>query len=173
MNEATGQGEALVIGVVSDTHGNLPSLRAAVAQAPEASLWIHCGDGCRDVELERLGVEVHALAVSGNCDSPDWAPRLRVIDQIGWRLLVVHGDRFHLHAGQKGLVDEALRRDAHIICYGHTHHARHDRDERVHLVNPGALARGERRPSFARITLCADRDPLIEIVEVVAPALGL
>jgi len=105
--------------------------------------------------------------VSGNCDSPQWAPRVREVERLGWRVLVVHGDRFGVHLGHQGLLDEAHRRDAQLVCYGHTHHALHAVDEGVHLLNPGSLARGERRGSFARVVLRRGADaPEIQIVEV-------
>ncbi len=166
----------LVLGVVSDSHGNLPLLRRVIQREAAISHWTHCGDGCRDL-LRALEREQDAdapapsdgqglAAVSGNCDSPTWAPRECLFDLLGTRFLVLHGDRQRVQLDMQGAVDEAHRWDAQVVLYGHTHRADYAVDEGIHLFNPGCLERGSAYASYGRVHLTEGEALRFEILRV-------
>ena len=154
------------IGVISDTHDDVVSLRQAlrVLDNHNVDLTIHCGDVGLDVISALEGRKVHF--VHGNMDDPQ---RLReaIIDPAhtfhdprgeleveGRRVAFLHGHdvkllRHAIHCGQWDLV-----------CHGHTHAFSSSREGRTLVVNPGAISR-TRNPSLALIEL-----PLLDVTEI-------
>lgn len=167
----------LSIGVLSDSHGNVALVRRVLRREAQVSRWVHCGDGCRDLERALCADPAEGgvvdcapgnpapilLAVAGNCDSPSWAPRECLFEVQGTRFLVFHGDRQQVQLDFQKAVDEAHRKDAQVVLYGHTHRADYRLDEGIHLFNPGSLQRGDHEASYGRITLRHERAPLFEI----------
>ena len=158
------RGMPIVVGLISDTHGQL---RASAMHALDGvELILHAGDvGNRDVLIELKALApVHA--VYGNVDDID-TPELeahRWLSLEGWQVHVSHG-----HELGRPTPEGLLRRypDAGILVFGHTHRALVHRAGGKLVVNPGAA--GPRRfdvvPSVARLTLApgvAD----VEIIEI-------
>jgi putative phosphoesterase len=145
---------AIVIGLISDTHGQLrPEIPPLFA---EVDLIVHAGDvGRRDV-LDRLRTVAPVEAVSGNVDDrhDPALPRERTIPVGGLTLHVSHGDE--LGAPKPELL--LARYSADIIVYGHTHRPLEMRgaDGRL-VVNPGAAGprRFDLQPSVAILTVTA------------------
>jgi uncharacterized protein len=168
--------DTISIGVMSDSHGNVALVRQILRREALLTYWVHCGDGCRDLDhawvAETGGITVDAspkhtlVAVSGNCDSPVWAPRESVFEALGTRFLVFHGDRLRVQLDLQGAVDEAHRHDAQVVLYGHTHRADYRVDEGVHLFNPGSLQRGQDGASYGRITVAPGKALRFEIERV-------
>ena len=137
------------IGVVSDTHGRLHTIAAALALLKErgAELLIHCGD-IDDAETARAFAGWDAHFVFGNCDA-DRGDIARAIAHIGATL---HDSFGHLeldgkqiawtHGDDAGLLHD-LEQAAHYdyIFYGHTHVADQRMSGKAHVINPGALHR--------------------------------
>ncbi len=139
----------MLLGVVSDTHGQVQYARQAVnvLEAFKVAAVIHCGDiGSPAIvplfrpwpthfvfgnvdhfpsELER------AIAETGQtCHG-----RFGSLELAGTRVAFLHGDdgdRLH------GAIESA-RWD--LVCYGHTHVAEHHRVGKTLVLNPGALYR--------------------------------
>ena len=154
----------IVVGLISDTHGQL---RASVMSALEGvELILHAGDvGTRDVLVE-LTALAPVQAVYGNVDDVH-TPELeahRWLSLEGWQIHVSHGHELG-HPTPEHLLHRY--RDASILVFGHTHRALvHRAGDRL-VINPGAA--GPRRfnvvPSVARLTLApgvAD----VEIIEI-------
>ena len=158
------RGMPIVVGLISDTHGQL---RASAMRALEGvELILHAGDvGNRDVLIE-LNALAPVHAVAGNVDDIH-TPELeahRWLSLEGWRVHVSHG-----HELGRPTPEGLVRRypDASILVFGHTHRALVHRANGKLVVNPGAA--GPRRfdvvPSVARLTLApgvAD----VEIIEI-------
>jgi putative phosphoesterase len=152
---------AVVVGLVSDTHGLVrPDVHDALAGV---SLILHAGDvGGEEVLLE-LETIAPVEAVWGNTD-PAGDPRLRaeIVREIaGLTLHVSHGHELG-RPTPAGLL-AAYPQD--VVVYGHTHRQLVVRAEGRLVINPGAA--GPRRfdvvPSVARLTI-ADRTAAVEIV---------
>ncbi len=156
------------IGVVSDSHGHLDNVRAAVRMLESLGVeqLIHCGDiGSADVV--RLLDPWPTHFVFGNVD--DDLPGLRAAIRAGGhtcherqgdmllagrRIAVVHGDDGRL---LRQLIDGG-RFD--LVCHGHTHVAAQRLVGRTRVLNPGALYRAAYH-SLAVVDL-----PQLEITEI-------
>lgn len=147
--------EAIRIGLISDTHGQL---RADVHRAlAGVSMILHAGDVCGDGILDELDLIAPTRAVFGNCDAP-WTARLveRLdIEVGGLRIHVSHGHEL----GRPGAAKVAAAYDADVCVYGHTHRQLIERVGDRLVVNPGAA--GPRRfdlgPSVAILTIADGR----------------
>jgi uncharacterized protein len=154
------------VGVISDTHGNLPGDVFEAFDGVDHIL--HAGDiGGADL-LTELQTLATVTAVVGNTDGFDvrhqW-PEVAEITLEGHTIVVVHGDRFGVPTTQR------LRRaypQAQIIAYGHTHKALVETVGGVTVVNPGSAGapRLGRKPSVALVALERGRDPQIQLVEL-------
>lgn len=138
------------IGIVSDTHGELAALEAAmeIFDAHEVDAVVHCGDvGSSDCVRALADERRPAYLVAGNMD--------RHIDQLlataqaagvhfsGEVVEVPLGDgRFLVatHGQDANLLGELIReRQFPYVCHGHTHKPRDERVNEIRVINPGAL----------------------------------
>ena len=160
MNQLWPDREIKVLGVMSDTHGDLLRTRQAscVFQEMQIDVLLHCGDigspdvpamlasvpGALCVRKYRFsqGFPAHAITQSGGtCHE-------RVGDLLlaGRRVIFMHGDqigtlRAKISDGQYDLV-----------CFGHTHEFAEYYRGKTLVLNPGALHR-TRMPSVAVVDL--------------------
>jgi uncharacterized protein len=125
--------------VTSDTHGNYPLLFRACEMVSPFDAVIHLGDGEDDANLiaHVLGIEV--ISVAGNCDLGSNAPREKIWECKGQRLLLTHGDRYGVKNGIHKLEQRGVEVGAHAVLYGHSHLAAITTLSRILLVNPGTL----------------------------------
>lgn len=152
----------LVIGLISDTHGQV---RADVHRAlAGVDFILHAGDVCGDDVLMELEIIAPVTAVYGNCDDYDHPRLARQVERSerGVRLHVSHGHELGVPSVERLLAAY----DADVIVYGHTHRPLIARAAGRLVVNPGAA--GPRRfdiaPSVARLTIAADGTVDAEIV---------
>lgn len=140
------------VGILSDTHGNIPVTAAAVAVFRNAGVdaVFHCGDiGSYDVlgELALLHVPVHA--VLGNVDvfSSDWKyfptdvgihlhGRFGDIELGGYRFALLHGD-------DQRAVNQAVGSGGYdFVLTGHSHGFHDFMKGNTRCINPGTAGRG-------------------------------
>jgi putative phosphoesterase len=150
-----------VIGLISDTHGQLRSdVHTAFAGV---ELILHAGDVGGSEILRELELIAPTRAVSGNTDAPgdpDLVDRID-IEIGGVRIHVSHG-----HEVGSPTPDKLLERyDADVIVYGHTHKQLITRADNRWVVNPGAAGprRFDLEPSVATLTI-TDRKVSVELV---------
>ena len=154
--------DAIIIGLVSDTHGLVRT--ALFGALAGVSRILHAGDvGGRGV-LDELRAIAPVSAVYGNVDPPGPPLEARYIAEAGG--LTVHVS--HGHELGSPTPEKLLDLYAYdIIVYGHTHKALVHRHGRRLVVNPGAA--GPRRfngvPSVARLTITGGRAE-VEIIEL-------
>jgi len=140
------------IGILSDTHGNIPATAAAVGRFRAAGVGavFHCGDiGSFDVlsELSVMGVPVHA--VLGNVDV--YSADLKFFPtNIGVQL---HG-RFGeielaetrialLHSDDSRRFNQCVRSGQYdLVLSGHSHEVHDFRHGGTRCINPGTAGRG-------------------------------
>jgi hypothetical protein len=159
----------MIIGVVSDTHGNARRLKSALDKllARGAEAVVHCGDVGSVECVELLGsCGAKAYVVWGNmdrhveeleaaaqrCGVAFSRQSLEVPLGAGGMLAVTHGD-------DRGLLEGLIRGGRlSYVCHGHTHRVRDERMGQVRVVNPGAIRHpiGSWRPSAAIIDTGAD-----------------
>jgi len=129
----------LKIGIVADSHDNVPAAEAAVAAFRErgAELLIHAGDFVAPFAVKRfLKLGVPVAAVFGNCDGEH-----KVISELlpdiesGARRETIAGLSFIVVHALDGL-EQSGRGGADVIVCGHTHEAGISGDGPL-VINPG------------------------------------
>ena len=144
-------GDVHVIGLISDTHGQVrPEAHTALAGV---ELILHAGDVGGGEILRELELIAPTRAVFGNTDPPG-DPELaeRIDTEIGGvRIHVSHGHEVGSPTPAKLLE----RYDADVIVYGHTHKQLVAQVGDRWVVNPGAAGprRFDLEPSVARMTI--------------------
>lgn len=144
----------MILGVMSDTHGNLELMRAVVRTMVgplRADVLFHLGDDYTDPEeFEYSGHDlrrVPGLWCSAYQDG--YTPKRLVEEFDGVRVACAHADKDLRH----------VERAAAVILVGHTHVANVAHLGRSLYVNPGHLkapvSRGE-RASFAMVQIASD-----------------
>lgn len=139
-----------LLGLVSDTHDNLPLARRAAdflrERAPD--LVLHLGDICT-ADTVRLFDGLPVRFLRGNNDVDGALPEALAASGLppladewtgtlgGLRLAATHGHKRHLVHRHVGNAD--------LLLHGHTHRRREERVGRTLVVNPGALHRCARR----------------------------
>lgn len=135
--------------VISDTHGNVNRAFTAHTLSEPVDAIIHLGDGSADADLlhEALGVPV--INVAGNCDPGSNAPRERLWECEGKRILLTHGDAYQVKSGLARLRQRAQEVGADAVLFGHTHLGVIETHSGLLLVNPGTLSNHGTLRSFA------------------------
>jgi putative phosphoesterase len=142
---------AMMIGVLSDSHGRVNTTRAAVKLLIDggAELLIHLGDlGSEEVIDELIGH--NARIVLGNCDGDEaglirHAHCMGVIVDHPMGLLDIEGKRIAFtHGHLPDLMHKALADRVDYLLHGHTHEVHDERCGATRIINPGALQRAAR-----------------------------
>ena len=156
----------MLIGVISDTHGDVGAVRQAIRilDSFHVSLTIHCGDIGPEILPLLKGRRFHF--VSGNMEVVEPLPdvgrdpehtfhdQLGTLELEGRRVAFLHGHDVKLlhHTIHSGEWD--------LLCHGHTHAFSVSREGQTLVLNPGALSR-TRNPSLAIVEL-----PSLEVTQV-------
>ncbi len=138
----------MIVGIMSDTHGNYLAARKAVEvfeQAGAAHI-IHCGDvGGEEVFNELVGRPV--TFVWGNTDTPTDGLSA-YLNAMGFPLpdgvparVELGGKKFAVFHGHESQFRTCTKLDVDYVLYGHTHEADIEVLEGKCFVNPGALFR--------------------------------
>lgn len=127
--------------VVSDTHGDLNSLKKALFSQPKAEVIIHCGDGEGQAQWIRKNFKDKAVFnVKGNCDWGSSAPATEEITLEGKKIFFTHGHLYNAKLTLSNLYYEARSRQADILCFGHTHIPVEDYSDGLYVLNPGSCS---------------------------------
>ena len=143
---------AILIGVISDTHGLLrPEALAALRGSDRI---IHAGDVGAPEILETLAAIAPVTAVRGNVDTSAWArqlPETEVLEVDGVSIYVLHD------LSALDLKPEAAR--FRVVISGHSHVPKQETRAGVLYFNPGSA--GPRRfklpVSVGRLKLSGDK----------------
>ena len=121
------------IGVISDTHGHIPS---GVSKAFKGvDLIIHAGDIGEEAVLDKLSKIAPVAAVRGNMDFGKWARRLPETEviEIGQIVLYV------LHIANR-LDADPVKTGFKAVISGHTHRPDVSEKNGVMFINPGSAS---------------------------------
>lgn len=141
--------------VFSDSHGRRAKIEEAVQRQikkPDAVIFL--GDGLRDVTDAEIG-DIPIYAVKGNCDTMSMfsmdAPDEQCLILGDKRFFFTHGNRYGVKSTLTPLINEAARRDADVVLFGHTHEG-YERElqpdneyaiklkKPLYIMNPGSIA---------------------------------
>lgn len=125
--------DTYLIGVISDTHGHLPS--GVIKAFKNVHLIIHAGDIGDEMILAKLEKIAPVLAVRGNMDYGDWASQLPATEiiEIGHVALAVT----HI-AGR--LNEESQTAGYKAVISGHTHRPDVYEKNGITFINPGSAS---------------------------------
>ncbi len=147
------------IGVIADTHGRVP--RGVFDAFAGVSLILHAGDIGGDQVISELETMARVVAVRGNTDRD--LPPARFPDT---RRLTLEGvDIFLCHEPFRAVNIDPL---PDVIIHGHTHQAKHVREDHTLWLNPGTAGKaqfGQHALTVAVLTV-GDGEPRAEIVRV-------
>ncbi|MFQ5414801.1 MAG: metallophosphoesterase family protein, partial [Phycisphaerae bacterium] len=159
-----GGGAALLIGILSDSHGDHAAVRRAVARFDAFGVGhiIHCGDVGGTAVFEELAGRACTF-VWGNTDYADDA-LLAFLAAAGFTLPATpptivswDGRRVAVFHGHERAFSDAASLDVDYVLHGHTHVARDDRTDGKRFINPGALHR-------ARVKTVATLDTTTDVL---------
>jgi uncharacterized protein len=145
-------GPALLVGVISDTHGLLrPEATAALRGV---DLIVHAGDVGGPEILDQLRQIAPVVAVRGNTDAGEWGATLPVAETT-----IVGGVLLHVLHDVAALDLVPSVAGIRVVISGHTHRPQLVDDAGVLYVNPGSAGpRRFRLPvSIARLRVDGDR----------------
>lgn len=131
---------------LSDSHGDVRSLLAALRLHTEADAVAFLGDGEADFMSEQvqllLGDRIR-LAVRGNCDLWPLLPDEDIAVLGGKTIYALHGHTKFVKYGTERLIEAAKKRRADVVLYGHTHKAKAFYEEGLYLLCPGSIRNGD------------------------------
>jgi len=128
------------IGIISDTHGDLATIRQVVKLLPNVDMWLHAGDCSQDAECLRGLVTVPVTAARGNCDGQTTAKVDAFVEVQGLRIWLTHGHRYGVKHSTQDLVQWGKRYKVNAVIYGHTHIPDNHWCEGVLIFNPGSAS---------------------------------
>lgn len=128
----------MIIGVMSDTHGDISAIRRAVTAVGHVDAWLHGGDYSQDAVFLAQLTGLKVTAVRGNCDGAVATKPDEYISAGPVRIWLTHGDRFNVKGREEELVWWARQYEVHAVVYGHTHVARSSWQKGILVFNPGS-----------------------------------
>jgi len=148
--------------VMADTHGYLDAARRAIVERGPWDHLLHLGDSVLDaVDLAaELGVDVVAVRGNNEYEGADDPGDVLTFEAGGVRFYAVHGHQVDLNPWDEGYEDAlkklaalAIDDQASVALFGHTHVALVKEIDGVLLVNPGGLGLGDRKRTYAAVTV--------------------
>ncbi|MCL1929063.1 MAG: metallophosphoesterase family protein [Treponema sp.] len=156
--------------VISDSHGNVPALTAALtwarqvqlAQDMDFSAALFLGDGGDDLvpASAKAGFAVPWYKVRGNGDYNFLIPDTLTVE-IPRKLFLAHGNHYGVDGGGQNIAAAARNAGAEAAFFGHTHIPHCSMVNGIFLLNPGSIGRSRSNagPTFAVIE-CPVSGPL-------------
>ncbi len=153
------------IGLISDTHGQLPGSIFDIFSGVD--LILHAGDIGNQEILTDLSTLAQVKAVYGNMDVSSEYRILARIDFLNIENITLC--MTHIVNSYKSFSYELFKmnRTADVVVFGHTHRAEKTKYKDILFVNPGSVSspRGGGKPSVAIMTI-DDRDIEVDFYEV-------
>lgn len=159
---------------MSDSHGSMASVEKIITANPDADMFIHLGDGEREVAAVRTKYpDINLISVCGNCDwgreSPAYA-----IAECGTsalcgevKIFCTHGHRYYVKDGTETLRSVARNNGCCAALFGHTHERYIACEDGIDVMNPGSCycPRDGMKPSYGFIDV-TDAGVFMNIIDV-------
>lgn len=129
--------------VVSDSHQHLEKL-IDIFEKENPDIVISAGDNSGDViDLSNIKEKAEYYIVRGNCDYFDFkTDDIEEFNIAGKKIFLTHGHLYDVKSGYEKIKNEALKKQADIVIFGHTHIPYLNNETPV-LFNPGAAKDGK------------------------------
>lgn len=132
--------------LISDSHGNTSAIDKLFERISTFDYVFFLGDGVEDIRLYQYAYPSKVEIVKGNCDwfHSDY-PTIVVttVEQITF--LLTHGHNYQVKSGFDLLKEEAERKGATVVCFGHTHKAIDKEIDGIRFINPGSVGYGKEK----------------------------
>ena len=128
----------MIIGVISDTHGDLRLVEECLNLMPGVELLLHAGDFYEDAERIGSGSGIKVVAVTGNCDYMVKGPSEEMLAVGSKRIYLTHGHIYRVKHDIALLVQRSKALGVDVTVFGHTHYPTVFRRDGVLFVNPGS-----------------------------------
>jgi len=140
----------MLVGLISDTHDNLPMVDKAVKRLNEekVGLVLHAGDYVAPFVIPRLsGLKARLIGVFGNNDGDRELLKKRFSEnpmfEVRGNFAEVNIDNVKialLHGSEEELLKALIESEAfNVVVHGHTHKAETYRKGKTLVVNPGEV----------------------------------
>jgi len=142
--------------VLSDTHGDLYTVKKIIARYPQIDGVIHLGDYYRDAKNIKLHYsDLDVIMVPGNCDFVYDVPSDKVLEVEGKRILLTHGHSYNVKSGIERLERKAVKENIDLVLFGHTHCPLQEYRSNITFVNPGSIGypRGLPNPTYGLLEI--------------------
>lgn len=141
----------MLIGVFSDTHGDLRRVEPCLSMLRNAEFLLHAGDLYEDATRISQATGMRVIAVTGNCDYMVRGPSEEMLAVGSKRIYLTHGHLYRVKHDLTFLVQRARALGVDIAVFGHTHSPAIFQRDGILFVNPGSLhsPRKNAEPSFA------------------------
>ena len=128
----------MVIGVLSDTHGDLRRIGDCLRLMPDIELLLHAGDFYEDAQKIGSASGLKVVAVTGNCDYMVKGPSEEMLAVGARRIYITHGHLYRVKHDISLLVQRSKALEVDVTVFGHTHCPTVFKREGVLFVNPGS-----------------------------------
>ncbi len=129
----------MLIGVISDTHGDLSRVELCSPYLKGVELLLHAGDLYEDAHKIGEALGIKALGVTGNCDYMVKGPSEEMLSIGSRRIYLTHGHLYKVKKDLNPLVQRSKVLGVDVTIFGHTHMPTVFRRDGVLFVNPGSL----------------------------------
>ena len=126
--------------VVSDSHGRDANLESVLERVKPIDLFVHCGDVEGSEDYLEVIAECPVHIVAGNNDHFSDLNREEVFSLGEHRVLLTHGHYYYVSVGTERILEEAKRRNADVVIFGHIHRPVHEERDGVLILNPGSVS---------------------------------
>ncbi|MBE6055049.1 MAG: metallophosphoesterase [Clostridium sartagoforme] len=127
------------IAVISDSHYDASSINAIKKHLDNVDIIIHCGDGAPDTRLLEKDFHGEIYAVKGNCDITNEYPSERIIEVMGTKIFVTHGNMYNVKYEYNTIFYKTKEIGADIVLFGHSHKALINKHDGIIMMNPGSI----------------------------------
>ena len=141
---------------MSDSHGSKYALEKIISANPEADMFIHLGDGEREIaEIRVQYPKLDFRSVSGNCDWTKESPSYLVVEAAGKKIFCCHGHRYMVKSGTEILRTMTENNGCCAALFGHTHERYIAFEDGMDIMNPGSCScpRDGNKPSYGIIDI--------------------
>ncbi|UXR79007.1 MULTISPECIES: metallophosphoesterase [unclassified Staphylococcus] len=123
--------------LVSDNHSETGILYDIYQQHEDADAFFHLGDS--EFKYDDTELSLYQR-VKGNMDFYPEFPETQIAISGRDRIFFTHGHLFGVNGSRQTLAQQAIQNEADFAFYGHTHVARYENINGVHVINPGSIS---------------------------------
>lgn len=156
------------IAVISDSHYDGSSINAVKKHLNDVEIILHCGDGAPDTKLLERDFNGEIYAVRGNCDISNEYPSERIVEVMGTKIFITHGNMYNVKNEYNTIFYRGKEVDADIVLFGHSHKAIINNYDGLTIMNPGSITfpYGTAKKTMGFIEVYKDKEPKLYIKEI-------